>query len=241
MTVTSERRVGEIVAEDPRAASVFHRFGIDFCCGGARTLAQACAAAGVAEAEVVRELKEGASTPPDGAPRFSDWDLDFLCDYIVQNHHRYVRQAVAALLPLTKKVAEVHGPRHPELREVARLFAFIIEELQAHMVREEQVLFPIVKQLALADRLGQSIGAPPFGSIAFPIQMMEMEHASAGDALAEARRLTGGYSLPADGCATLAAAYRGLEAFEADLHQHVHLENNILFPRALGLEARLVH
>jgi regulator of cell morphogenesis and NO signaling len=240
MTVTSERRIGEIVAEDPRAAAVFRRFGIDFCCGGAKTLAQACAAAGVTEADVVQDLEEGTSAPIDGAPRFAEWDLDFLCDYIVQNHHRYVRQAIAELPPLVTKVAEVHGPRHPELRDVARLFAFVVEELQAHMMKEEQVLFPIVQQLARAERIGQPVPAPPFGSIAFPIQMMEMEHASAGDALAEARRLTGGYALPADGCATLAAVYRGLDAFEADLHQHVHLENNILFPKALALEGRIV-
>jgi regulator of cell morphogenesis and NO signaling len=230
--------IRNIVADDFRAASVFERHGIDFCCGGNRPVAEACRELGVSQIELEAELRAVLAPSQPGLPRFNSWDLDVLTGYIVGNHHGYVRQAIPGLLAHARKVADVHGERHPEVKAIAEYFESVAADLAQHMAREEQVLFPYINGLAAAGR-GGAMPIAPFGSVANPIRMMEAEHQAAGDAMASIRKLSGGYVPPADACTTFTVAYQELQAFEADLHQHVHLENNILFPKALELERGL--
>jgi regulator of cell morphogenesis and NO signaling len=235
MHFTGETTVGEIVAEDFRTAAVFHEFGIDFCCGGRHTLAEACRERNTDPDAVLAAITRSCSVPGI-APRFDEWSLDTLIGYIVGTHHAYVRRALPSLLAHTRKLAAVHGSRHPELHEVARLTQKVAGEMASHMIKEEQILFPYIAAVAESAERGGAAPSAPFGSIDSPIAMMEEEHEAAGTAMAAIRTLTGGYVPPEDGCATYQVALQELEAFERDLHTHVHLENNILFPKARQLE-----
>jgi regulator of cell morphogenesis and NO signaling len=227
--------IRHIVAEDFRTAAVFQKYGIDFCCGGDRPVAEACRERGIDDRGLIADLEAATATTSD-APRFSAWDLALLMRYIVANHHGYVRGAVETLGAHTRKVADAHGDAHPEVREIARRFQAIADEMVSHMAREERVLFPYIRALEQAQRTGSPRPSAPFATVASPIAMMEAEHESAGQTMLAIRRLSGGYAPPADACTTFTVTYRELEAFEADLHRHVHLENNILFPRALAIE-----
>jgi regulator of cell morphogenesis and NO signaling len=229
--------IGEIVAADYRAAAVFQRHGIDFCCHGARTLERGCRDAGVDTAEVMREIEEATATSASGLPRFNSWELPTLVTYIVSNHHAYVRDMLPLITAHSRKIADVHGSRHPELPRVAALVQDVADEMTSHMMKEEHILFPYIVQLADAAAAGRPAPQAPFGSVDNPIHMMEAEHESAGNAMLEIRELTDGFAVPADGCTTYAVCLQELEAFERDLHAHVHLENNILFPKASALEA----
>ncbi len=235
--LNEEMTIRSVVADDYRAAAVFERHGIDFCCGGNRPIADACRELDTDGKQVVAEL-EAALAPAEDQPRFAAWDLDFLATYIVNNHHAYVRQAVGPMLAHTRKVAEVHGDTHPEVGEIARRFDLVAADLMAHMAKEERMLFPYIGRLAAAARGGE-VPVAPFGTIANPIAMMELEHRNAGDEMAAMRSLSAGFAPPPDACTTFKVTYQELQAFEADLHRHVHLENNILFPRALDLEREL--
>jgi len=234
MTATLDRTIREIVATDFRTAAVFQRHGIDFCCNGNRTLEQGCREAGALPCEVLRDIDGVLAVPAAEAPSFASWDAPELVAHIVEKHHGYVREAIPVLLRHTRKVADVHGEHHPELPHVARLFERIAAEMNDHMAKEEQILFPFIVALARNE-------APfaPFGTVQNPIRMMEAEHRFVGDALAEIRQLTAGYTLPEDACTTYRVCFQELEAFEADLFTHVHLENNVLFPKAAALEATL--
>lgn len=236
MHLTGDTTVGEIVTADFRTAAVFHEFGIDFCCGGRRTLADACRERDI-DAGVVLDAMTRACNTPGSSPRFDAWSLDTLVAYIVGNHHSFVRQALPSLTAHTQKIAEVHGGRHPELQEVALLVEEVAAEMTAHMAKEERVLFPYITAAAEAAARGRALPAAPFGPIDNPIRMMEAEHESAGAAMARIRELTSGYAVPEDGCTTYRVCLQALEAFEQDLHAHVHLENNILFPKAKALVA----
>jgi regulator of cell morphogenesis and NO signaling len=233
----TQTTIRSIVADDFRAAAVFERHGIDFCCGGNRLVGDACRERGVDERTVAADLEAALGAEQD-LPRFNAWSLDFLTGYIVANHHGYIREVVGTMRAHTRKVAEVHGERHPEALEIADRFDAIVRELTEHMVKEEQMLFPYINGLVAA-RHGGPRPTAPFGSIANPIRMMEIEHQAAGDGMAAIRRLSGDYTPPADACTTFKVTYQELLAFEADLHRHVHLENNILFPKALVLEREL--
>jgi regulator of cell morphogenesis and NO signaling len=237
--LNSDTTIRTIVADDFRAASVFERHGIDFCCGGNRSVADACGELGVDAAAVETELEAAMASAGPGLPRYNTWQLDFLIGYIVTNHHGYVRQAIETLRVHTRKVAEVHGDRHPEVKAIAERFENIAGELTRHMAKEEQVLFPYINGLVAAARDGGATPVAPFGAVANPIRMMEIEHQAAGDEMASIRKLSGGYVPPADACTTFTVTYQELQAFEADLHQHVHLENNILFPKSLVLERQV--
>jgi regulator of cell morphogenesis and NO signaling len=234
---TATRTVGELVADDFRAAAVFEQFGIDFCCSGRRTLEQACRAAAADPALVVHAL---TALPPalDTDDDEARWPIPRLIDVIVSRHHAYVRSAMPAITRHLAKLVEVHGSRHPELARVAAYFQQIAADLSQHMIKEEQVLFPYVRDLA---ETGDSCGRTqsPFGTVANPIRMMEREHQEVGDALRLIRELTRGYAAPDDGCTTYAITMAELHEFERDLHRHVHLENNVLFPAALRIEGRL--
>lgn len=237
--IDQNTRVRDIVTEDYRAAAVLEKYGIDFCCGGAKPLGSACQEVGADRDALLRDLA-ALGDRPSTDPRVDTWELDVLADYIVENHHAYVRSVLGPLLQHTRKIAEVHGARHREVVEIAHLFDGIAAELTAHMMKEEHVLFPYIRELAAAARGGRPVGPSPFGTIENPIRVMEMEHDRAGDSLHRIHALSGGYTVPADGCATYRVTYQELEAFERDLHRHVHLENNILFPKAIALEAKTI-
>ena len=236
--MTTDMTIRDIVANDYRAAAVFQRFGIDFCCGGDRTVSDACAAKGLPPTTVIEEIEAALATPEAGAPRFNEWDLPSLTSYIVANHHGYVRHAIPTLLQHTRKIAAVHGENHRELADVSALFDGVAEEMLMHMQKEERMLFPYIDALARAAMAGQPAPVAPFGSVQNPIRMMEMEHESAGNAMARINELTRGYQPPDDACTTYKVCLQELDAFERDLHAHVHLENNILFPKAASLEER---
>ena len=239
MTATFETPVRDIVTADFRTAAVFHNHRIDFCCGGAQPLADACRAVGADAGEVIAELNRAIEEPSSTVPNFAVWTPDELIDYIVTKHHAYVRDALPTIAAHTAKIAHVHGERHPELLEVARLFAAVVDDMTTHMWKEEQILFPFIQALAGAAAQKRQAPAAPFGPIENPIRMMEMEHETAGGAMARIRELTRDYQEVADGCTTYAITLKELEAFEQDLHAHVHLENNVLFPRAIALQAAL--
>ena len=234
MQVTGETTVGDIVARDFRTAAVFYEFGIDFCCGGRRTLVDVCRERNI-DADVVLEAVARSCAVTGSSPGFDEWSPDTLIGYIVGNHHAYVRRALPSLTAHTQKIAAVHGDRHPELREVALLAQGIAAEMNVHMAKEERVLFPYIAAVADAVQHGMPAPPAPFGPIDNPIRMMEEDHAAAGAAIARIRELTGNYRVPDDGCTTYRVCLQELEAFEQDLHAHVHLENNILFPKARKL------
>lgn len=229
--------IGEIVATDFRAAAIFERFGIDFCCGGRRSIADACRTATADPDAVIRALD---ALPPEGTHdnAATAWPLDRLIDHIVSTHHAYVRTALPTIARYLAKLEEVYGSRHPELARIVAYFEQIRLELEQHLMKEEQVLFPYVRDLAAsAETCGHAHS--PFGTVENPIRMMEREHREAADGLRLIRELTRGYTAPSDGCTTYAACMGELARFERDLHRHVHLENNVLFPRAIELEAAI--
>jgi regulator of cell morphogenesis and NO signaling len=226
--------VGEIVAADFRTAAIFERFGIDFCCGGRRALKDACRTAATDPADVVQAL-DALAPAADNDADVTRWRLDRLIDHIVSAHHGYVRSSTPTIQRYLAKLTDVHGTRHPELIRVAACFLRLGHDLAQHMLKEERVLFPYVRELA-ATAAGGSHVQSPFGTVANPIRMMEREHREAADELRLIRELTNGYVAPADGCSTYSVCMAELERFERDLHRHVHLENNILFPKAVALE-----
>ncbi|GAA4300861.1 iron-sulfur cluster repair di-iron protein [Nibribacter koreensis] len=240
LTPTEEESIGELVAKDFRKAQVFKKYGIDFCCGGKKSIAQVCEEKGIDAQQVEQELNALTDTAAVPDTDFQSWDLSFLADYIVNIHHKYVREAIPALYEYTTKIARVHGGRHPELIEVAKHFTNVANELESHMPKEERVLFPFIKQLNEAKQKGEKLTPPAFGSLQNPINMMEMEHEAAGGELEAIRTLTHDYALPEDACATYQVAFAKLQEFEDDLFRHIHLENNILFPKALELEKEVL-
>lgn len=234
--MNEQTQLQEIVKTAPGTAKVLERLGLDFCCQGARTLSVACAAQGLAVEQVLAELRQAVRTAPGIDPAAS---LEELTRHIVTTHHGYVRESLPTIAGHTAKVARVHGGRHGELAEVNRLFAAVVEEMTSHMAKEEQVLFPYIVAL---ERYAAGQGDAPhacFPTVAAPIRVMEMEHESAGGALARIRTLTANYTPPADACTTYRLMLQELQAFEEDLHVHVHLENYVLHPRALALEEQL--
>jgi regulator of cell morphogenesis and NO signaling len=235
--LTDLNTVGEWVVDRPARSRIFERLGIDYCCGGKRPLREATEERGLDTAAVIAELLRPDAVDASAADA-TDWTrrpLAELIEHIVGTHHAYLQSELPRLLRIVEKVAEVHGPRHEELLEVARIFGDLKEELDAHLMKEEQVLFPMIRELETAAT------RPSFhcGSVGNPIRVMEYEHDGAGDALGRLRELTAGYACPPDGCNTWRAMCDGLRQLEADLHQHIHKENNILFPRAVQVEGRL--
>jgi regulator of cell morphogenesis and NO signaling len=230
MTLPSrETTVSELTRSIPGAARVFERYGIDFCCGGKRPLEEACAVARAPVDEVVRALSE---TRPDPREVPVPEGLSALVDHVLSTHHVFEREELLRLSALAEKVARVHGGRHPETQRVASLFAELRADMEPHMHKEEQVLFPYMRRLAA----GQG-GGSHFGSIQNPIRMMHMEHERVGELLHELSEATDRYTPPADACNSYRALYDGLASLQADVHQHIHVENERMFPLALALEA----
>jgi len=222
-------QVGELVTRDFRAAEIFKHAGIDFCCGGAQSLGEVCQEKNLDLDFLEQELKNLEQTPGNNALNFKDWKLDFLCDYIENTHHKTVLRLLPQLVGYTRKIAEVHGAHHPELITIADMFVEINAELLQHLRNEEEVLFPAIKKVL-------NLNTPEAKTVVISeITRMKGEHDFAGGAMDKINVLSGGYRVPADGCSTYEVTYKLLEQFEDDLHVHVHLENNILYPKALAL------
>lgn len=223
-------KVSRIVADNYRAAKVFTAHGIDFCCNGGISLDRACQQNQADLNEVIHEVKEVLQMPQD--INYSAMSMAELVDHIVNEHHAYVRSTIPALTTYLKKLCQVHGERHPELLEINLLFGQAAEALGSHMNKEEQILFPYIKALQAASDRKFELSQPHFGHIENPISMMESEHEKEGARFRMIREMTSNYMPPREACQTYRVAFMILKEFETDLHKHIHLENNILFPQA---------
>ncbi len=226
--------LSQLVKDDLYASEVFEKYHLDFCCNGNRLLNEVCKDKGLPYNDIISEIKNGKSK--HGELKFDQWELDFLVDYIVNNHHQYIKQYGTAINDHIDKVASVHGKNHPETVEVSKLFTMVYKDLKQHMMKEEKILFPYIKYLVKVKNGEVVFEAPYFSTIVNPINMMEAEHQSAGDVSARIRSLTNNFLLPVDACNSYRVSYFELNEFELDLHRHVHLENNILFPKVIELE-----
>jgi regulator of cell morphogenesis and NO signaling len=233
--LTQEKTIGDFVAENFRTAEVFKKYNIDFCCKGGRTVEEACDKKKVSPEEIYKELEEVANRKSEDID-FNSWPLDLLADYVEKTHHRYVEEKSAMLIPYLNKLCKVHGERHPELFEINELFIGSAQDLAAHMKKEELILFPFIKQMVEAKKNGEPLPAPRFGTVENPVAMMKHEHEAEGERFVKIAELTNNYEFPDDACGTYQVTYRMLEDFQNDLHKHIHLENNILFPKAIAME-----
>lgn len=233
-----DETLGQLAAKDLRKAQIFKKYGLDFCCGGKKTVKEACAERGLDVVKIEQELANADKAPVTRPLPYNEWSLDFLADYIVNTHHAYIRKNLPDISSYANKVARVHGSRHPELIEIFNHVQAVGNELTSHMVKEEQILFPYVKSLVKANTEKTFVQAP-FGTVQNPINMMEQEHEFVGKEMEAIRELSNAYTLPEDACASYSLLYRLLAEFEEDLHLHIHLENNILFPKAVELEKAL--
>lgn len=230
--------IGEFVADDFRTAAVFSNYGIDFCCKGHRTVEEVCNKNGVNSDELLSKLDAILESKGNNAIDYKSWPLDLLADYIEKTHHRYVEEKIPVLRQFLDKLCKVHGGNHPELFKINELFTGCAGELAAHMKKEELILFPFIKKMVKATLDGQAIEAPHFGTVENPIAMMMEEHENEGERFRKIALITNNYTPPTDACNTYKVTYAMLDEFEKDLHLHIHLENNILFPEAAKLEQR---
>lgn len=240
MNLTAAKTVRELALEFPNATRVFEKLGIDYCCGGNKSLEEACAATQLSADEILNSLEQDEQSSRANQ-KGRNWQAAPLADLIAHinsTHHKYTREEIARLGPLFEKVCSVHGKNHPELEQIRALFRGLAQELTTHMMKEEMVLFPYIVRMEEAVIQKEPVLPPPFGSVQNPVAMMVHEHDSAGDALRSMRQASAGYTPPGDACISFQTLYRALAEFEADLHQHIHLENNILFPRAIEMEGR---
>lgn len=239
MNIQENNIIGELVAQDYRAASVFKKYGIDFCCQGNRTIQDACEAKQIDASSVVTDLIEANKATSESTIDYQSWPLDLLVDYIEKKHHRFVEEKTQEIKPYLDKICRVHGDRHPELLEINKLFNGAAGELAAHMKKEELILFPFIRKMPKAKQENTKLEAPHFGTIENPIQMMMHEHTNEGERFRKIETLSNNYTPPEDACNTYQVTFALLKEFEADLHLHIHLENNILFPKAIELEKQL--
>lgn len=230
----NEETLGEIAVKDLRKAEIFKKYGIDFCCGGKKTVKEACAEKGLDVTKIEQELQQIDKAPITRGVPYDEWAIDFLADYIVNTHHSYVKKSLPDLLAYTKKIMQVHGHAHPELVEVSDLTNSIAKEMTHHMGEEEEVVFAYAKELVKATE-NTVLDTDKIAVIA----EMEKEHDAVGRMLERIRLITKDYTLPADSCASYALTFKLLQDFEADLFLHIHLENNILFPKMVKLQESL--
>lgn len=236
MTISLNDLVCDLAINNRSAIPLFERLGIDYCCNGRRPLAEACASAGVDAAAIVATLSETSETTH--IAELTAKPLGEICAHIVRHHHQITREELERLGGLATKVAMRHGANHPELEGVADAFRRLTDDMLPHMMKEEQILFPFVVQLERELNAGGPLTPPFFGTVQNPIRMMLAEHDVVGDILRELRGMTDGYRVPEDGCISYQALYDGLAALELLTHEHIHLENNIAFPRAVELESK---
>jgi regulator of cell morphogenesis and NO signaling len=233
-----DRTVADLVSENIKTAKVFKKHGIDFCCGGGVSVAKACEKNQIDLAIIENELlliNKELSNKVD----YNSWDLDVLIDHIIKTHHSYVEESTPLIIQYSDKVASVHGDEHPEVIEINKLFHQVADELIPHLKKEELMLFPYVNRLVDAKAGRTTVPSAPFGSVNNPIQVMNIEHEGAGDVFKEIAKLSNNYTPPEGACNTFKALYDALDEFEQDLHLHIHLENNIVFPKASELEKSL--
>lgn len=237
MQIAYEKTVREIALESPSSIRVFERFGIDYCCGGNKSLGDACSELQLSLEQVKEKLDEAFQEKSVEDPdKFQQMTLEKLIQHIVRVHHHFVRTEMPRLGILAEKVAAKHGDTHPELKKIRTIFTQVSAEMTMHMMKEEEILFPYIARLEQAFSSHQDVPASPFGTVSNPIQMMMREHESAGGAMAEISTLSAAYTPPTGACPSYQGLFSGLKDFEQDLHRHVHLENNILFPRAQEME-----
>ena len=241
MTITDESTIGSVAASFPSTISIFQRYKIDYCCGGGKTLHRSASEMGIDPENLIGQLIQASEQKPvDGHQDWLQADLTDLIDHILNTHHCYLRQEIPPLSEMAAKVAAVHGDLFPEkLPLLETVFSGLVDEITEHLIKEEQILFPIAIQMEKAQKNGQSLPETHCGSVSNPIRVMIYEHDNAGSALGQIRDLTGDYHPPESACNTFRGLYYGLAELEKDLLQHIHLENNILFPRITELEKQL--
>ncbi len=241
MSLDTTKTIAEFAVENPAAIEVFEKFKIDFCCGGNLSLEEACrnADADIGEVSEMVEKANGDRTMTAGATKidFTKMSLAALADYIVKTHHTFTRAETERITALLEKTCAAHGTNHGELLEIQRIFAALRLEIENHLLKEERMLFPYIALMESSLNFGQPVPPAPFGSTRNPVKVMVNEHDAAGEHLREIRNLSNHFDVPADACMTFRTLYDALEAFETDLHRHIHLENNILFPKAIEMEA----
>jgi regulator of cell morphogenesis and NO signaling len=235
MNITGKQIIGELVAEDYRAAEVFSKYGIDFCCKGGLTLQEACEKKKIDLEALITDLADITKRVESAKSDYQAWPVDLLADYIEKKHHRYVAEKTSVIQQYLTKVCQVHGKAHPELTEILDNFNESAQMLAAHMKKEELILFPFIRKMAIAG--DNEVPAPRFGTVQNPIDMMKEEHSVEGERFRKIAELSGNYTPPPDACNTFRVTYALLKEFEEDLHLHIHLENNILFPKAIKMEA----
>ena len=234
------KTIGSFVAQDFRTAAVFSKYRIDFCCKGNRTVTEVCEKQKIDSDALLQSVYEVLQSENNGSIDFNSWPLDLLADYIEKTHHRYVEEKSQTLLAFLDKLCKVHGANHPELFRINELFIGWGGELSQHMKKEELVLFPFVKRMVKTKESDGVLSQPSFGTVSNPIAMMMHEHDNEGERFREIASLTNNYTPPADACTTYRVTFAMLKEFEEDLHKHIHLENNILFPKAVALEKEFV-
>lgn len=239
MHIDNQSNIGKIVAENYKAASVFKQYGIDFCCNGNRTIESACRKKQIDPDQLLTELQEAVTQKGTGEIDFKSFPPDLLADYIEKTHHRYVEKKIIEITPYLNRIVQVHGENHPELLVVEQLFQQSAGDLTAHMKKEELVLFPYIRRLVQSQLSGSTKSETPLDTIAEIVARMEQDHEAEGDRFRSISELTDSYNPPADACNTYRVTFSLLREFEEDLHRHIHLENNILFPKAIELEKTL--
>jgi regulator of cell morphogenesis and NO signaling len=240
MSFTTETKVKDIALSNPQARQILEDAGVDYCCGGGRSLRDACSGAEMSADETLEQLKKNSQEVKGDAANWTSAPLSELTRHIRAKHHQYVNAAISSIQALLVKVKTKHGPTHPEVTAIDELFAKMGREMIMHMQKEEQILFPYIDALERAAKGNGSIEPPFFQTVRNPIQAMTREHDSSSDLARQIRTASRDYTPPADACASFKALYEDLKRFELDLHEHVHLENNVLFPRALEAEAAVL-
>ncbi|GAB6191344.1 iron-sulfur cluster repair di-iron protein [Desulfocastanea catecholica] len=231
----SDKSIGEIVAEDYRTAQVFENHGIDYCCGGNVSLQAGCREKGIDPAIIAEEIEAVKKDQIDRSQDYTSWDLSFLIDYIINVHHTYIKENTGPITGYTRKIASVHGAHHPEVIEIASIFDKIAGDLMDHLKTEEEEFFPALKRIEAAGKAGSAPSADDTEKVRNSLENLVQEHEVVGDAVHKIRHLAKGYAIPDDVCNTFTVTYQKLKEFEDDLHKHVHLENNILFLKAMQL------
>ncbi len=236
----NDMTLSEIVTKNFKTSKVFEKYELDFCCKGNKNFIEACNEKGVDSETVYEEILETEKTHADSDLKFNDWELDFLVDYIVSNHHNYIRESIPVISAHAEKVVNAHDKNPPELTKISEIFTALSRELSQHLMKEEQILFPYIKNLAKVKNDNSKFELPYFSTVANPIRMMEAEHVSAGTEMNEIRSLSKNYLIPQDACNTFQVFYKELKEFEEDLHKHIYLENGLLFPKSIELENKLL-
>lgn len=239
MKIEENQIIGELVAQDYRTASVFKSNGIDFCCKGNRSIKDACESQNMGPDSLIKELEKVVIAQENQSTDYQSWPLDLLADYIEKKHHRYVVSKTQEIMPYLDKICAVHGALHPELFEIKEQFNASAGELAQHMKKEEIILFPFIRKMVKAQSDGLKVDVPLFGTVQNPVEMMMEEHETEGDRFRKIAKLSDNYTPPQEACNTYRVTFALLNEFENDLHLHIHLENNILFPKAIEMEKAL--